>query len=178
MTGPMTLLAIAQPVLAPEDMAWLEAFRRQHDPRYQAIEPHFTLVFGCRLAEPEAFLRHVRNIGKRTAPVPFVCRYAQLGSDDEVDRAYVFLVPDEGNSELSRLHDRLYTGPLAAALRLDLPYTPHITIGAKDDRQVAKRLCDDINERRPVIPGVVQSLQVLVREHDALRQLHTVPLSG
>src|SRR5262245_22726723 len=54
--------------------------------------------------------------------------------------ADVFLVPDEGNSALSLLHDQLYTGPLVSHLRLDLQYVPHITIGTLSDREKAKRL--------------------------------------
>ena len=83
-----------------------------------------------------------------------------LGSDDEDETVYVFLVPDEGHSGLSLLHDRLYTGPLPQYLRLDLPYIPHITIGTLTERHAAKQLCDDLNRSGLGIQGSVSSLAV------------------
>ena len=89
-----------------------------------------------------------------------------LGADDEDERAYVFLVPDDGYATISRLHDALYAGPLASHLRLDLPYVPHITIGITDDRRCAKSLCDQLNADGVVIDGSLSELTV-GRVHDA-----------
>jgi hypothetical protein len=83
-----------------------------------------------------------------------------IGADDLEATAYVFLVPDEGYSQLSLLHDRLYTGVLAPHLRLDLPFIPHITIGTLSDRHLAKKLCDALNAQRLSIVGSVDALTV------------------
>jgi len=92
--------------------------------------------------------------------ITFSCRYAMLGADDENETAYVFLVPDEGYAEISLLHDRLYTGPLEAYLRLDLPCIPHITIGTLNSRLDAKALCDELNNQGVCIEGRIQSVSV------------------
>jgi 2'-5' RNA ligase len=42
----------------------------------------------------------------------------------------LFLLVQEGNSEIIRLHDELYTGVLAEFHRDDLPFVPHITLGS------------------------------------------------
>jgi len=83
-----------------------------------------------------------------------------LCADLKDDSAYVFLVPDDGYAAISKLHDRLYTGPLAPSLRLDFPYVPHITIGAKQSRVEAKKLCEILNEQHLEISGVINTITV------------------
>lgn len=83
-----------------------------------------------------------------------------LGADDVDETAYVFLVPDEGNSAISLLHDRLYTGPLAEHLRLEFPYIPHITVASTQDRKLAKLLCDGLNSAGVDVQGTLRFLTV------------------
>jgi hypothetical protein len=74
---------------------------------------------------------------------------------------HVFLVPDQGFSQIVRLHDALYTDLLAPALRLDLPFIPHITIGAYPDPTISKALADQINQRDVVIEGQITTLDII-----------------
>jgi 2'-5' RNA ligase len=130
------VFTLAYPLLSATDAAMIAAFRARHDQRYRhMIEPHFTLVFGLVGINERDYIDHVGKIAARATPVPFHCRYAMLGADDSDDTAYVFLVPDEGNSAIARLHDRLYTGMLSEHLRLDLEYMPHMTIGISSGRK-------------------------------------------
>lgn len=140
--------------------AFLEGFRREHDPQVDVVAPHFTLVFGCNTLPEAVYSDHVGAIARATTAIRFHCRYAMLGADDLNDWAYVFLVPDEGNSEISLLHDRLYTGVLAQHLRLEFPYIPHITIGATQNRKSAKSLCDSLNHAGVDLEGQLRSLTV------------------
>lgn len=140
--------------------AFIDGFRRQHDPQVNLVAPHFTLVFGCKTVPESAYIEHVAAIARQTPTIPFHCRYAMLGADDFNETAYVFLVPDEGNSAISRLHDRLYTGVLAGQLQLEVPYVPHITIASTQDRAAAKALCDVLNQAGVDIAGLLQSLTV------------------
>ena len=41
---------------------------------------------------------------------------------------------------------------LAPALRLDIPYVPHITIGSSSNRALMKSLCDELNRGAIDIP--------------------------
>jgi hypothetical protein len=68
------------------------------------------MVFGCKGLAVSQYTEHVAALGRASSPISFSCRYAMLGADDEDDTAYVFLVPDEGYSAISMLHDQLYTG--------------------------------------------------------------------
>jgi hypothetical protein len=101
-----------------------------------------------------------------------------LGADDEAERAYVYLVPDEGYSGLSRMHDDLYGGCLRKLLRLDIPFVPHITLGSMADRAAAKRLCDDLNRSGLEIGGSVNALTVAMLQDEKIRDLARFALGG
>ena len=124
-----TLYTLGYPSLNDDDMSFIVRFRHEHDVRYRdVVAPHFTMAFGCNTVCELEYCQHVGAVAKANAPLHFSCRYAMLGSDDQDQTAYVFLVPDEGYSGFSLLHDRLYTGVLSSHLRLDIPFIPHITI--------------------------------------------------
>lgn len=137
---------------------------------------HFTLVFGCRDIEQSDYIAHVQGIAATWKPISFVCRYAMLGTDDTSDQAHVFLVPDEGFSGISLLHDQLYTGLLASALRLDLPFMPHMTIGRLSDRPTAKTLCDRLNTEGISIDGSLDTLTICALENGRILDLASAPL--
>jgi hypothetical protein len=71
------------------------------------------------------------------------------------------LVPDEGYSQFVKLHDRLYTGPLAPELRLDLPFIPHITVANSGDPHACKRVAETLNAQDFAIGGQVETLDVV-----------------
>lgn len=173
------LFTLAYPALSAQDKAMIDAFRAEHDQRYRhVVAAHFTLVFGLAGISERDYLNHVESIAAMAAPVPFHCRYAMLGADESDDTAYVFLVPDEGNSAIALLHDRLYTGILAPLLRLDLEYVPHITIGTCPARQDAKALCDALNGQGISIAGRVEALTVAAMTGGIIENIEAFQLSG
>jgi 2'-5' RNA ligase len=177
MTG--SLFTLAYPALSAADMAMIRAFRIEHDrAKVHKVEPHFTIAFGTSGVDADGYLEHVRRIAAASHPITFHCRYAMLGADEGGDTAYVFLVPDEGNSALSLLHDRLYSGLLASCLRIDLPYLPHITIGTCSERPKAKELCDELNTRGLSIAGTVEALTVARMANDMIQNLRSFELGA
>ncbi len=171
------LFTLAYPTWSAADSERIEAFRLRHDPNFAQVRAHFTMVFGCEAVPEPAYVEHVREVCRSAHPFTFRCRYALLGADDEVERAYVFLVPDEGFSAVARLHDALYRGVLGERLRLDLPYIPHLTIGASADRAQAKRWCDELNAEGLDVGGTVDAVTVTVRDGSML-ELATVKLGA
>jgi 2'-5' RNA ligase len=139
---------------------FIDDFRRVHDPQAALVPPHFTLVFGAVDVDEAACLRHVESVARATAPIHFHCRCAMLGADEHAERAFVYLVPDEGHAAIALLHDRLYGGPLAPGLRWQVPYTPHVTIGSCTDFQQAKAWCDGLNEQGVDVAGTLSALTV------------------
>jgi hypothetical protein len=148
----------AFPDLAADDRRWLQLFREQHDPHFEVLDPHFTMVFGIRDLSEAVFLDHVAGVARFCRQIHFSCRYAMVGADDLDDTAYVILVPDQGNAAISLLHDQLYRGPFRPFLRLEFPYIPHIRIGAMKDFALAKALCDELNGRQVALEGRIAAL--------------------
>ncbi len=172
------LYTLAYPTLSRADSDRLEAFRQRHDPHHGIVAAHFTMVFACDAVDEQTYVEHVDSISRASLPVSFSCRFAMLGADDEVERGYVFLVPDEGFSGISRLHDTLYGGPLRPHLRLDIPFVPHITLGASADRSVAKRLCDELNSSRLAVHGTIDTLSVAALQGGRIRNLASFRLGA
>lgn len=163
--------------ISATDRRFIDAFRERHDLPYKdVVAPHFTLVFGLTSCPEPELLAHVEEVCQRSDGIDFDCRYAMLGADHASDIAHVFLVPDQGYGAISRLHDALYTGPLAGNLRLDIPFIPHITIGTLEDRVEAKRLCDGLNARPVSIRGRIDAVSVVRLQEGRIHDIATVDL--
>ena len=98
-----------------------------------------------------------------------------LHNDDSNDNYYVFLVPDNGYGELSKLHDKLYRGPLAPYLRLDIPYVPHIGVATIPDAARVKALCDELNTTGIEISGQINSITVGEYDGSKISNLEVFP---
>jgi 2'-5' RNA ligase len=174
-----TLYTLAYPSISAADSEFISSIRAVHDLQFKSIvEPHFTMVFGINSVPEAEYKAHVHSVAQQSSPVSFVCRYAMLGADDQDETGYVYLVPDEGYSSLSVLHDRLYSGPLESCLRLDREYVPHITIGRLSDRGAAKALCTRLNARGVHVQGAVRGLSVGAIENGRVTNLAELPLQG
>jgi len=111
------------------DTGSIQQFRRQYDPLAGLIAAHITLVFPLaeRLA-PSILAGHIEAVLKNWHPFPFRLCGLQKSWDD-----YLYLLVEAGRAEVVRLHDELYSDVLAADLRDDLPYIPHVTLGRFGD---------------------------------------------
>ena len=177
----MPLLVLAYPEFAPEDSVWIEMIRVVHDPAHERVRAHFTLVYPLpdtpEQIGVEVVSEVIRVAAAEFAPIAFVLRSAipfndLLGPDTDV-----FLMPDEGFGAIVRLHDRLYTGPLAGELRLDIPTVPHITVARLRDPQAGKRLADTLNARNFAITGTIAALYLVAHDGGTVRTIARVPLS-
>ncbi|MBB6563823.1 2'-5' RNA ligase [Acidovorax soli] len=177
MQTPHPLYTIACPQVDASAQAFVDGVRRQHDPQVDQVAPHFTLVFGCSAVAEADYLAHVARLARHTPAIRFHCRHATLHAGGPDGMAHVFLVPDEGHSAIALLHDRLHTGVLAAHLRLDIPYVPHITVAATRDVAAAKALCDGLNEQGVDIAGELRLLSVGMLQGGQWHTLGECPLA-
>lgn len=156
------LAVVNYPTLADDDGKWIQSVRQEHDPLYfDVIGPHFTLVFPTEGVSESALIDHVRRHVPDSPAFDVVFRCAILGDPDFLDHAHAFLTPDEGFSDVVRLHDRLYTGLLASELRLDLPFIPHVGIASTSTPEACKAVVDEINAEEFEIRGRVDTLDVI-----------------
>ena len=174
----MSLLVVSYPDLPPHAAEWLRNLRvRFTGLSHSALDPHFTLVFPLAEVSQADLVEHVRTQLTGRPRIRFVLRSSLLVKDDASDLWYVLLVPDEGFGDLVKLHDTLYTGMLAPALRLDIPYIPHITVGYAADLWLCKRVVDQLNAENLMVSGVIDSLHVVRKEEGAALTVAQLPLS-
>ncbi|MBZ5499647.1 MAG: 2'-5' RNA ligase family protein [Acidobacteriia bacterium] len=158
----MAICAVNYPTISSGDYEWIQSIRREHDALFfDVVRPHFTLVFPTENVEKSEFIAHVAEVAKRISPFDVVLRCAILGDPSFMDHAHAFLVPDEGFSDVVRLHDALYTGPLRAELRLDLPFIPHIGVASTPRIAECKAIVDDLNSKGFEIHARVEKLDII-----------------
>lgn len=170
----MNLYTLCYPKLTSEDRRFIDEYRNEYDiPFRDVVAPHFTMVFGCAEVSESVYREHVHGVAQSQGVIRFTCRYAMPANDDSNNNYYVFLVPDEGYSELSKLHDQLYRGVLAPYLRLDIPYVPHIGIATIPDAPQIKALCDGLNSSGVIVSGEIDTISVCSYDGSKITDLET-----
>jgi 2'-5' RNA ligase len=108
------------------DIVSINQLRRKYDPQVDLIEPHITIVFPVpgSVGEPR-LVSHMEQVLRAWKPFPIHLQGLQQSWDN-----YLFLLIQEGKTDVIRLHDELYTGILAAYRREVVPFVPHVTLGA------------------------------------------------
>lgn len=103
----------------------IQQLRKQYDPLYESIQPHITLVFpfGSNLVKGE-LEAHVAEVLDRLKP--FRLKLQRITGSEG---GYLFLNVKQGNDEIIKMHDRLYTGILKKYLFRKVSYLPQITVG-------------------------------------------------
>lgn len=173
----MALAVVNYPTLSEDDVAWIQAIRRKHDPLYfDVIDPHVPLVFPTDAVSERTIIDHVRRCVGASAAFEVVFRCVILGDPDFQEHAHAFLVPDEGFSDVVRLHDRLYTGPLAGALRLDLPFIPHVGIANTPEPEACKAIVDELNATPFELRGRAETLDVIGYDGERIWAIEQISL--
>jgi 2'-5' RNA ligase len=172
------LLVVSYPIIIDRHFTWIQDLREQYDKlNFQVIDPHFTLVFPVANIEPETFIHHVKQSIDNIQPFEFVIRCATISGDAFSKYTHVFLVPDRGYSNIIKLHDRLYTGILAAELRLDLVFIPHIGIANSLNARKCKQLADRLNSQEFEIDGKVNKLDLIWEENNRVDTIEEILLT-
>jgi len=156
----MALVVVNYPNISERDYAWIQAIRAEHDIYYEIVSPHFTFVFPSSTTDEAGFVGHIKRRTKGVKRIRFVLRCALVVKDCLSKYTHVFLMPDDGFSDIVRLHDRLYTGLLASELRLDIPFLPHIGIGSAIAPEACKGLAENLNEGNFSIEGTIDTLDI------------------
>lgn len=159
---PLTRRAIvAFPSSAP--LGDLEAFRALNDPLAGSLPAHITLVFpfASTLSALQVTV-HARRIAGGWPVIP-----VRIEEADAYGWQWVHLRVTHGRDSLIELHDRLYRHVLAAFLKHEFDYAPHVTIGRADDAARCDRM---LHEARIAFPrpldAVVRSLSILTLSPD------------
>ena len=174
----MPYLVIAYPELEKADFKRIQRFRRDHDPQYNLIEPHFTLVFHLPESWAADLSQEVNKVARTTTPIKFILRCATLNRDAFRPVYHSFLVSDEGNSQIIKLHDRLYAGRLRPHLSVDIDYIPHITIGSSEQADRCLGWVAAWHQSEFEIQGRISHLDLIHLSNNLIKTVEKIPLSG
>jgi 2'-5' RNA ligase len=173
----MALLVLAYPEISPSDYQWIQAFRKTNDQLfYEVVEPHFTLVFPVTDWDRESFVAEIKKQAQGIRSFKFCIRCATVNKDSFSEYYHTFLVPDEGYSQIVKLHDRLYTDKLFEHRRLDIDFIPHIGVGNSKDPLSCYGMAQRWNERDFVIEGEIKELEVVNYENETVYTLEKIIL--
>jgi len=167
-----SILVLAFPKIRVSDYKWIQLIRRKHDKAfYNFVEPHFTIVFPVFNFNLNKISAHVLRMSENIKPIKFLIRTATIVKDSFSDGVDVFLTPDEGNSDIIKPHDKLYTGVLFKELRLDIPFIPHIAIGRGKNAIESKKIADKINKEKFIIKGSINELDLVEYEYPIVKTI-------
>ncbi len=102
-----------------------QSIRNKYEPYANMIPEHIPLVFPVpETIGKDKLIHHVNRILARWKPFKIRIKGLYKTFDH-----WLLVVLDEGNDQVIRLHDDLYTNILTHYLRKDLPYIPHVGLG-------------------------------------------------
>jgi 2'-5' RNA ligase len=168
------LAVIAVPEFADEDAAWIDTIRRAHDPQYDSVPAHVTLVFPFDSADPDWFAGHVAANVAVTAPMQVAFdRLARIENPHQPKYRFLNVL----------LADAASAAPLTAlykALGGKGDYEAHVTLtrfGAVFSAKAFERQMGGEELVRPV-QGRIAALEILEISHGAIRRGAALPLAG
>ncbi len=172
-----TLAVVAYPVLGKADGRWIERVRARHDPQAARIPAHITLVFPVVAAEQVLVDQLVRS-AREFAPMSLMLGEATAARDTINGGAYVCLPVQTGRAEIVAIHDALYLGALAIHRRHDVPFEPHLTVGAHPDIGECERIAGRLSADGRVVSARIEDVSVVEVGTSTVRTTARIPLGG
>jgi len=174
----MSILAISYPEIKQRPFEWIQSIRARYDDidNYKIVEPHFTLVFPVSEIDAEKFTDHIDLVTRSAEEISFVIKGTFVSEDFSGRKWHLFLIPDQGYSDIVKLHDKLYTGILTDELRPDIPFIPHITIGTFDKQRKCKVVADELSDTDFSIEGQLKTIDIISFENNRIETIKRVSL--
>ena len=125
-----------------ENIDFINEIRKKHDPLYDFIAPHITLVFPFKsnMSKNDITL-HLNECLKATKSFKLVMK----GITGDTG-GYLFLNVKQGNDNIIELHDLLYKDKLKDYLFRGLTYKPHLTIGRINDKEIFNNVLEELKD--------------------------------
>ncbi len=109
-----------------ENINLIEEIRKTHDPLYNLIPPHITLVFPFESEiQAKDLEKHILTVLKNTASFILSLENKLHYNKDQC----IFLKIEKGNTNIINIHKLLYTGILEKFKDDRYHYDPHVTVG-------------------------------------------------
>jgi hypothetical protein len=105
------------------DTTSINGLREEYDPFNDLIDVHIAIIFPVAVGR-EALERHISEVLAGWNPFTIRLKGLHLSFDQ-----WLFLTVGDGNENLIRLFEAMYTGLMAPHRRHDIEYIPHIGLG-------------------------------------------------
>lgn len=170
------IYVLAYPNFNEQVTCRLDDFRCIHEPeRAKLVAPHVTLVFGVPQKLAEDVVHISRQVANITSPfsLEFLNHEISYDSFEEVHK--ISLGCSKGANFLISMHEKFYQGPLQDELHVDIPYRPHMTIGA--NANISKLENVDISTIGSFpIKAEIKSLNVVELSGNKLHTINSIKL--
>ena len=174
----MAFGVLCYPSISNEDYSLIQEFRKTNDELYfSMVEPHFAFVFPTDSIEENRFVEEITDKAKGVKSFDFDLRCACVNKDSFIDYFHLLLVPDQGHSNIVKLHDKLYSDLLISELRLDIDFIPHMGIANSKQGYQVKEWADLWNSRNFSIKGRVEILTVVSFNGTHLKNITNIHLN-
>jgi 2'-5' RNA ligase len=170
-----SLAVVAYPVLSPGDRRWIEEIRARHDPQASRIAAHVTLAFPMGAAEAP-LVAHVRGCLQESALIRVTLGRAAVGADAIRGGSCAFLPVEGGSRALIAVHESLYKGILAGHGRRDIPYVPHVTVGAHPMPGECERVAKLLNDEGRVVAAEITGVHIVRLDETMAWTVAEIPL--
>ncbi len=113
------------PQLSAELSDSIDAIRREYDPTSDFTKPHITVLFPVPESVGEGrLISHIQNVLSDWSPFEI-----RLGGFHRSHDHWLSLTLKEGEAQVKKLYQSLYTGILAEYRRDDIEFVPHLGLG-------------------------------------------------
>ncbi|WP_299737499.1 2'-5' RNA ligase family protein [Rossellomorea sp. y25] len=156
-----------------ESVEEIQRIRTTHDPLWDKIPPHITLVFPftSNLSNSE-IISHVQSIANRLQPFSLLLKEI-TGSSGE----YLCLNVKRGNDSIIHSHDELYKGVLTPFRNPSFTYIPHITLGRIDLKEEFHRALKEYRNWSESFHTEVKEIVIEeINEQDVSNVISVIPL--
>ena len=174
------LYVLLYPRFSDQAALEIERFRNEFDRhRAKMIRAHITLVFGVTGIGDGALLDRTQRVC--TAMKPFDIAFTRVEQVfDKLDQTYkLFLLPSIAEQDaIIAMYRSFYGGPLAAELRKDIPFRPHMTIATCANALSVEVAVREAQCFRLPMSARVTSVAIVKRDGDRIEEIADVPLPG
>jgi len=103
----------------------INKIRQKHDPTFNLINPHMTIMFPIPdLALKGRIIKHIENVLKKQKS--FQIHFGELKKSWDY---WLFLTLKEGEQDIKKLYNEIYSGFFSQYRRDDIEFIPHISLG-------------------------------------------------
>jgi len=172
----MKLCTLAYPTISYRDYEKIEVFRKENDIYYPVVKPHFTLAFPFSEWEVEPYIAEIRKQLHGFQPFGFCIRCAALNKDAFQDLYHVFLIPDEGHSQIMKMHYKLSSDRFFPYRLLDVDFIPHLGVGNSKDALKCVEMVESWNREEFSITGHISALDIANYENNTVETIARILL--